>query len=374
MIRKSLLLKLFEASYIQRWNDQIRFTEFTELDKQAHKLIIAFVISKIQEEEYRTKINWKSLIEKGIFGLLHRIILTDLKPPLIYKIKENKKEYAELNKWVLEKINPYILNFNKDFYDNFKKYLEYDDKSIEDKIINFAHFFSSKWEFDLIKNSSIPKFLDKEIEANIKKDLDKYSDFEAIKTFNKEEIQNFINLCGMLRFQIRWSHLYRIPKTSVLGHMLIVAIYSYLFSLEANLSDENIINNFFTGLFHDFPEVFTRDIINPVKKSVEGLDKIIKKYEKQELERKILGNIPDYLSSPMRLYTEDEFEETPTRNGALIKACDNLAAFIEAYLAIKNGIQNEQFYEAKNQIKGRYTEGKSKICGIDFSEIFADFE
>ena len=117
----------------------------------------------------------------------------------------------------------------------------------------------------MIKNSSIPKFLDKEIEANIKKDLDKYSDFEAIKTFNKEEIQNFINLCGMLRFQIRWSHLYRIPKTSVLGHMLIVAIYSYLFSLEANLSDENIINNFFTGLFHDFPEVFTRDIINPVK-------------------------------------------------------------------------------------------------------------
>jgi len=31
----------------------------------------------------------------------------------------------------------------------------------------------------LIKNSSIPKFFDREIEANIKKDLDKYSDFEA---------------------------------------------------------------------------------------------------------------------------------------------------------------------------------------------------
>ena len=42
----------------------------------------------------------------------------------------------------------------------------------------------------------------------------------------------FIDFCGQLRFQQRWAQTPRIPKTSVLGHMLIVAMLSYLCSLE----------------------------------------------------------------------------------------------------------------------------------------------
>ncbi|MEK6738147.1 MAG: hydrolase, partial [Planctomycetota bacterium] len=41
MIRKALLLKIFSAAYMQRWNDQIRPIELIELDKQAHKMVIA---------------------------------------------------------------------------------------------------------------------------------------------------------------------------------------------------------------------------------------------------------------------------------------------------------------------------------------------
>ena len=41
MIRKSLLLKIFDAAYMQRWNDKIRPIELIELDKQAHKMVIA---------------------------------------------------------------------------------------------------------------------------------------------------------------------------------------------------------------------------------------------------------------------------------------------------------------------------------------------
>ena len=33
MIRKALLLKLFDAAYMQRWNDKIRPVELIELDK-----------------------------------------------------------------------------------------------------------------------------------------------------------------------------------------------------------------------------------------------------------------------------------------------------------------------------------------------------
>ena len=48
-IRKGLILKLFSGANIQRWNDKIRPVELTELDKQAHKMIIAYVLGKYEE-------------------------------------------------------------------------------------------------------------------------------------------------------------------------------------------------------------------------------------------------------------------------------------------------------------------------------------
>ena len=46
MIRKALLLKLLDAAYMQRWNDKIRPVELIELDKQAHKMFIAYFLGQ----------------------------------------------------------------------------------------------------------------------------------------------------------------------------------------------------------------------------------------------------------------------------------------------------------------------------------------
>ena len=61
--------------------------------------------------------------------------------------------------------------------------------------------------------------------------------------------------------------------------MYIVAITSYLLSLDNNSCQKRLYNNFFTGLFHDLPEVLTKDIISPIKTSIKGLEGIIKDYE-----------------------------------------------------------------------------------------------
>ena len=45
MLRKPLLLKIFDAANMQRWNDKIRPVELRELDKQAHKMVIAYLIA-----------------------------------------------------------------------------------------------------------------------------------------------------------------------------------------------------------------------------------------------------------------------------------------------------------------------------------------
>ena len=49
MIRKALLLKIFDAAYMQRWNDKIRPVDLIELDKQAHKMVIAYFLGKFEE-------------------------------------------------------------------------------------------------------------------------------------------------------------------------------------------------------------------------------------------------------------------------------------------------------------------------------------
>ena len=120
--------------------------------------------------------------------------------------------------------------------------------------------------------------------------------------------KNFISLCGQLRFQSRWSHLHRIPKTSVLGHSLFVAILSYLFSLEIAACEQRCVNNYFTGLFHDLPEVLTRDIISPVKRSVEGLSNLIKEYEKEQMKKEVYDLIPRKWHPEIKMFTENEFD------------------------------------------------------------------
>ncbi|GJQ58393.1 MAG: HD domain-containing protein [Candidatus Scalindua sp. AMX11] len=379
MIRKPFLLKIYEAASMQRWNDQIRPVELTELDKQAHKMIITYVLGKCEEENNNPDFDWVEIIEGGIFEFLQRIILTDLKPPLFHKIKENRERYLQLNEWVYERISSVISPFGEGFCKRFKEYLMESEDNINSRILNAAHFYATKWEFDIIERSNPNGYLIEEIKIDIQNKQKNYRDLPCTQKLSAlPRLQDFLNICGQLRFQIRWSHLHRVPKTSVLGHMLIVAIFSYLFSLQLNGEKQRCVNNFFTGLFHDLPEVLTRDIINPVKRSVEGLKDLITEYEREEMERKIYRLMPEKWLPEMKTFTENEFtkivspEGKIVRDGELLKAIDDLSAFIEVYLALKNGIHSESLEGAKYSIIEQYRQ--RNISGINFGQIYADFD
>jgi putative hydrolase of HD superfamily len=371
----ALLLKIYEAAGMQRWNDQIRTIEFTELDKQSHKMITAYILGKCQQDRTGTKIDWIRIIETGIYEFIKRIILTDLKPPLIYRIREDRKKYEKLNQWVFERISPYLEVLGGDFIQDLKQHLMSSREDTETRIVNAAHFYVTDWEFNIIRQTSPGNFLHSEIDQSINTEKKEYWDIESIKYLEGDgkDLRSFLDIAGQLRFQQRWSHLYRIPRTSVLGHMLIVAMFSYLFSYIAGAGSERRINNYFTGLFHDLPEVLTRDIINPVKKSVEGLDELIKEYEVQEMEKKIYKLLPENWHKEIKRYTENEFSDSETRDGTLVKGADDLAAFMEAYLALTNGIRNEALVSAVISLRKKY-KGKNDISGINFEAIYKGFK
>jgi putative hydrolase of HD superfamily len=395
MIRKSLLLKLFDAAYIQRWNDRVRPVELVELDKQAHKMVIAYYLGKFEEET--EGFAWTAVIQGGLFELLQRIVLTDLKPPIFYRIRENAEKYRQLNAWVYRELEPVLSPLGRDFCKLFQDYFFDDSGDVNRRILNAAHFYATKWEFDIIEKVHPHRYEMASIKKRLQDKQDEYRDLKGMQQLMKhEQHRHFLDMCGQLRFQIRWANLHRIPRTSVMGHSLFVAILSYLFSREISACPKRRINNYFTGLFHDLPEVLTRDIISPVKRSIEGLSDLIKEYEREQMEQEVYSIIPAAWHPDIRTFTEDEFESIVTENGQtirvssneinehynddrynprdgeLVKASDALAAFIEASVAIRNGSISQGLFEAKLSIKERYE--KVSIAGINFGEIYADFE
>lgn len=398
MIGKGIIERFYDAASIQRWNDHVRPGELTELDKQAHKMLIAFVLAKYEISERNANISWIGLIEGGLFEFLHRLILTDIKPPVFHQMMARKGK--ELNEWVLEQLGPDITPIKGDFAVRFREYLLEDPEyhKIEKKILRAAHYLATNWEFKIIYTMNPFLYGIERTKEEIENEIEDYFDLIGVQKISLgKKSFGFIDLCGQLRFQQRWAQSPRLPKTSVLGHMLIVAMLSYLCSLEINACDRRVYNNYFGGLFHDLPEVLTRDIVSPIKSSIQGLQDLIKEYEGIQVEERILPLLPPTWHNEMRFFVEDEFENKIIKegkiikglpseeiakeynqdqfsplDGKIIKACDHLAAFIEASLSIKYGVKSPHLEDGKRRLQEMY-QGKI-IAGINFGEIFDYFK
>jgi putative hydrolase of HD superfamily len=397
MVKKELIELLYESASIQRWNDHIRPPKgFTELDKQAHKMIYAFVVAKFEESDRKAPVDWRKLIEGGFFEFLHRIVLTDIKPPIFHKLMAEKGEM--LNTWVLDRLQGSIDTIEGDFLDKFKAYM-FDQEycRFEKKILKAAHYLATNWEFKLIHKFNVGLYGLEDTSAKIADEIEEHYDLAGVQKLQLgKKTSNFMDLVGQLRFQQRWAQTPRIPETSVMGHMLIVAMLSYLCSAELGACDKRMINNYFTGLFHDLPEVLTRDIVSPVKKSVEGLEELIKEIENRQVEEKLFPLLPVSWHKQIRYFTENEFKNKIYVNdeivivgageisekyndnsfspldGEIIKACDNFAAYLEAYLSISHGIKSHYLEDGCQKI---YADFKYKtVSGMDFGRWFDYFQ
>ena len=395
MIRKELLELLFEAASIQRWNDHIRPDHFSELDKQAHKMVFAYVLAKFEETDRGAAVDWSALIEGGLFELLHRIILTDIKPPVFHKLMAEKG--GQLNRWVLHRLEDKLAALGEDFPGRMERYMARGGHDfLEKKILKAAHYLATNWEFKIIYNLNAGLYGLEETKTSIENQIEEHFDLAGVQKLNlNKKTGNFLDLVGQLRFQQRWAQTPRVPKTSVLGHMLLVALFTYLCSIEMEACPKRIYHNYFAGLFHDLPEVMTRDIVSPVKRSVEGLDAIIKEIEQRQMEERVFPLLPSAWHSEIRYFTENEFQSKIVDNGTvrfvssseigekynqdryrpldgeILKACDQLAAHMETYLSITYGIKPVGLVEVNRELADSFKQ--RQLAGIDFGRIFDYF-
>lgn len=388
MINPKIIDYIFSSASIQRWNDYPRMVELVELDKQAHKFIIAYFIAKLEDD-----INFTNLIEAGIFEFLRRVVVTDIRPDVFRKALHKKSK--ELNNWVILKLKSSLEDIDDgNFLQKFEEFLNNPSMYKKERfILKAASYLSTKWEFSIVYQTS--QFLSdiEEVKKAVEAEIEDYYELIGVrKIVLNKKLSKIVDLSGRLRFQKRWAQTPRIPETSVLGHMLTVAIFSYFYSLKVKACNKRLQNNFFTALFHDLPEALTRDIISPVKYSVDELSEIIAEYEIAKIEDDIMPNIPENLQEEfsyiLGIYDgiKEEFTNKIQENGKIkvvediskynldkyeaidgkaLKQCDKLSAFVEASLSISHGIKSKELISGKKEILKNLTE----ILGVDFKKI-----
>ena len=395
MITKRLISLIYETASIQRWNDHIRpWTGFTELDKQAHKMFYAYVLAKCEGEG----VDMLKLIEGGIFEFFHRSILTDIKPPIYHKLVNEKGK--QIDKWVMEELRDELEPIGGGFFEKMQRYYSDSEYSeLEKKILKAAHYHASNWEFKIIYPMNTETFGIEQVKREMAQGLAECDTFSGFRYFaGSEYLREFLSLIGKLRYQQRWAKAVRMPQTFVMGHMLVVAILSYFTTLElkAPPCKARLVNNFMSGLFHDLPEVMTRDIVSPVKASVKGLDSIIHEIEEEQMKAVIYPLLPPQWHEEVDYYTRDEFSSKIKINnevktvtseeinelynddyfnpldGRIIRGCDHLSAYIEAYLSLSYGIKSEQMVSGHKHLTEQYRD--KVIGGVDFGELFGYFK
>ncbi len=387
MINPKIIDYIFSSASIQRWNDYPRMVELVELDKQAHKFIIAYFIAKFEKD-----VNYTHLIEAGIFEFLRRVVVTDIRPDVFRNALQ--KRAKEINSWVIANLKSSLEDIDDGlFLQKFEDYLNNPEMYKKERfILKAASYLSTKWEFSIVYQTSAFLSDINDVKKSVEEEIEDYYELIGVRkiALNKK-LAKLVDLSGRLRFQKRWAQTPRVPETSVLGHMLTVAIFSYFYSLKVNTCNKRLENNFFVSLFHDLPEALTRDIITPVKYSVDDLSDIIAEYEIKKINDEILPNIPEFLHDEfcyiLGLYDEskDEFknriyedkiafvddiskynmDKYNAIDGIALKQCDKLSAFVEASLSISHGIKSKELINGKKQIK----KGLKEVQGVDFLKI-----
>lgn len=387
---------LFSGTTLRRWNGFIHPVELTEVDRQGHKMMIAWFLYMLEYPTYTAEEAhdiYIEIVEDAFFTYCLNLALTDIKPSIYEQICKNEEHHQAIVTWALERFIPFLNNISPRLTERAQQYLMPPTHTTQAReILKSASLYSRLWEYQLLRDANAFLHSHTTIVRTLSDDIEQQC--ERLPSLKKilpscyislpyytTELRRIVSLCGILRFQRRWSQIVRLPETNVLGHAFLVSAYSYLFSTSMDSCPMRIANTFFGALFHDLPELVTQDIVNPVKHSSSCVTRIIEAYEYQEMERIIINplkeEVPHIAKALQYLLGYDvgsEFYNTvieadsprivsfralhqeynsvhyTPKDGTLIKLCDNISALIEAHTSIIHGVRSPQLIEARQRI------------------------
>jgi len=363
-LNADVLHYIFGAASMHRWNDHLRTIDLTELDKQAHKAAISWILGKAEEDAGRV-IDWDRVISGNLYSFIARLALTDLKPQLYHRISTEKTE--QVNEYVLEDFISNVPGAPERFMRGLEDYLRSDKTSAEDGISRAAHYLATRWEFRTIYPANREMYGIEQTREEIDQQINQHMGLAGVGMLTEGgDIADMADLIGQLRFQKRWARTPRVPQTTVLGHSLLVAVMMYLSDTDIGAGTRQKYLDYHTALFHDLPEVLTKDVITPVKANVDGLPALLESYERESVESRIMPLIPEGWRDELRSMVYEPFSDLPGRpesgrRGGDIKACDRLAAFMEAHISTRYGISSKTLRDGEREIRSVLENGSDGI-------------
>lgn len=403
MFTQKFALKLFEGFSIQRWTDLIRPFDLVEMDKAGEKMVLGYIIGKYEENKGNF-VDWNWMIHASLFDLLSKIALCDIKAPVLDMLrKEYTQEYLHLNEWVLKSYKSLI--DDEELFSKFTIYIGQKagqipipgKSKLASRIFSAANKFATLRELQMLEVVNEPKRL-QQIKIELQEQIQNYLDLTGLqKLVTHQRSYDLILKIEQLRFQIRWNQTPRVPKTSVLGHCFFVAILTLLLCRESGvkMTEKRMINNFFTGLFHDLPEAVTRDIISPVKQATDELPNIVKKIEDEIVNKELVPLMEPFFVDDLMYYTGNEFanriinsqgivqevswedlntvfaaDKYSPVDGKTVRLADHISAIMEADISIKHGITSTHLESGRYNLLESY---KGKVInGIEAGKLFEE--
>ena len=128
-----------------------------------------------------------------------------------------------------EQLSERIPGFDQAFLPAMQRYLDnHTYKTKEKRLLRAAHYMASQWEFNIIYPFNKGIYGIEKTKEEINNEIENHYDLAGVQKLRlRGKTSKFVDLVGQLRFQKRWSQSPRVPETSVMGHVLIVAVLAY---------------------------------------------------------------------------------------------------------------------------------------------------
>ncbi len=364
VLSRRVVERLYRSTVIQRWTDHARPASLTVTGKTGQQMALAWLLGHSVESD---DFDWIWLIEAGLFELLRKCVLTDIKSQVFQRMVRDTDARDDLNEFVLAELKPELGDLGIGMYERMTEFLEYEgeyyqavakgsaaDSKIEFTVLRAASLLATRWEYELLAPTNPNVF--ENIGSQLERDVEHFA--PTIASVDEQILQSFTSLLGQLRLQERWSQTPILPTRSVMDHEMMVGALAYLTVTEDHRdANQRRYNAFFGGLFHDFPEALTRDIVSPVKRISEKVEMAISRYEGEQLDKTVPLILPARLHDEFKCFTVGEFKEkawpmpelsdgSNHYDGSVIKSCDLFAAFMEAYYSIRFGVGSPDLRDA----------------------------
>ncbi len=424
------LKRLFEGYFILRWNDRVHPIPLVEMDRHGHRMMLAFLMGQMEARAGRT-VDWSYLITGGTFHLFRKLVFSDLKPAVSARLyKNNPQVLSRMNRYVMDQVVPWLDAQSAhllQIYVRENPEVSYPapHRTFTYRLLRAATKFATFREFQLLKRINLEDEETFRIEREILDELYAYTDIRALQSFLLQRpVARFNQILEKLRYQRRWSQVYKVPVTSVMGHSAFVATLSWLlinhvihargilYPLEA--TPPVVVCTFFAALFHDLAEAVTRDIVRPVKEwfttvlqeahpprgveaygqaDTESYDTI--KAIEGELLEEALALLREegeaHIEALLRYFSQDEFSNrcrTPEGDirhvddavllssaqeacpvwGRIIELADNLAAYVEARQSVRMGVRPEGLIRAVEGIRS-FLQNQIRKGALVFADV-----